>query len=287
MTVEALVWSNGRFHAARSTWAPGDERLSRGEGLFETIRIHLGVPLYLNDHLTRLECSALAIGLPRPPGRAMARLERTIARWARRAGIIEGRCRLTWAPGRLSLTVTPLARVVAASGVAVRSVSWRRAPGSPVHRHKTISRLEHRLALSEAETHGSFEALFLDVKGRILEGSRTNVFVVRRGRVATPSLDLPVLPGTARARFIRLCGDSHAGVRERPLSMSEALRSDEVFLTNALHGVIPVSRIDGLDIGDGRPGPVARWARRLLEEDARREASRVSLRILQRARRIS
>ncbi|MBI1848863.1 MAG: aminotransferase class IV [Planctomycetes bacterium] len=284
-----------RIRAVQSRWvgegfrstSPISPSLAQGAGLFETLRVSLGVPLFVPSHLSRLCDSATALGLDRPSRDALRRLAGEITRLARRAGLAEARCRLLWAPPAFELTVESADPSLGASAVQVLTAPWTRDGASPLHRHKTIAYFENRLALADAKSRGGFDALFFDGSGNVLEGSRTNVFALIAGRIVTPPLDLGILPGTGRARLIRLLGESGIRVLETRISRADFLRSDEVFLTNAVRGVVGVERFDGRRIGRRAPGDATRLAASIFESAAQSEAARVRRSILRRPDRSS
>jgi branched-subunit amino acid aminotransferase/4-amino-4-deoxychorismate lyase len=271
--------------AFRIASRPLEPRLWRGEGLFETIRIREGVPLYVPAHVARLLASARDLGFPAPPRTALTTVERSAARLARRLGLSDARCRLLFAPPLFALAIDPLERLDGASGGAVSIAPWQRSTGCPVHRHKTMSQLENVLALEDARRHRCFDALFLDRSEHLLEGARTNVFLVAKGIVETPPLSMPILPGTTRQRLLAILRQARIPIRERRVSIEDLAQCREVFLTNALRGVIPVGRVGSRPVGRSSPGPVTREAARLLEAADRAETARARRSILQRARR--
>jgi branched-chain amino acid aminotransferase len=275
------AWDRGRFRERGGGGEPGK---GMGVGLFETIRLLAGVPLYTRDHLERLVRSARTLGLPLPAAGALAAVERAAAGLAHQARLREGRCRVTWEPGRLSVQVAALEPMARGRAVPACSAPWRRGGESPAHRHKTLSRIENRLALAAAEKQGAFESLFFDQEDALLEGTRTNVFVVQGGVVVTPAIDAPILPGIARSRVLGLLETSGMAFRESRLHRGELLRAEEIFLTNALRGVVPVASVDGRRVGAGRPGEITRLVQDRLERSAIEEAMRLTSRSLRASR---
>ncbi|MGH8019232.1 MAG: aminotransferase class IV, partial [Opitutaceae bacterium] len=107
---------------------------------------------------------------------------------------------------------------------------------------KTLNYLDCLVAKRAAQAAGCDEALFVDSGGRVLEGSTSNVFVVKDGAVLTPALDQGILPGIARSRVLQLLAKEN--VREGVVPTPLLFEADEVFVTNSLLGVMPVARID-------------------------------------------
>jgi branched-chain amino acid aminotransferase len=123
---------------------------------------------------------------------------------------------------------------------------------------KTGNYLPNVLAVRDARARGAYEAFLVDPAGHVWEGASSNVFCVKDGRIRTPPLSTGILEGITRRHVLRIAQvRGHEGV-EADVSVDDLFRSDEVFLTSTLREVVPVTRIDGHSIGDGRPGPVAR-----------------------------
>lgn len=140
-------------------------------------------------------------------------------------------------------------------GAAVEFAPWRRDPRAPLYGHKTLNYLENVLTRERARAKGLADSLFLSLDGHVLEGTVTNVFLVSRGRLQTPALH-GILPGVTRNEVIRLAKSLKIPVQERALTPRDFERADEVFLTNALIEVLPVSRVGSRRVGG--PGPLTR-----------------------------
>jgi branched-subunit amino acid aminotransferase/4-amino-4-deoxychorismate lyase len=147
-------------------------------------------------------------------------------------------------------------------GFSAVTVSWRRSSTSPLFRMKAVSYLENMVAHGDALARGAQEALFLSDDGLLLEGSLSNVFLVRRGVLVTPSTDGSILPGVARKDVLGLARDMKMPVEERGVEAAELFEADEAFLTNSLLEIMPLTRVDGRDVSAGAAGELT-W--RLLE----------------------
>ena len=117
---------------------------------------------------------------------------------------------------------------------------------SPLAGLKSLSYQANRLALARAEQAGAFEALLLNERGRLAEGSRTNVLVAIPGEIVTPPLADGCLPGTVRRRLLE-----SGLVKERSVEAEELRGAREILLTNSLIGVLAVGRIDGRELAVG------------------------------------
>lgn len=203
-------------------------------GLIETARVEAGrVPLW-PLHLARLTASARALGLPPPTEPPDAAAVAAAA-----AGIASvAAVRVTLAGGRLQLQ----ARAVPPMGPG-----WWACPApaprqpDPRHEHKTTDRADHVAAAAHAQGQGCQEALWLDAGGHLTEGTISNLFVCVAGRIQTPPGGGGLLlPGIARARLLRAGAVAGVPVVEAVLDPGQLLAADEVFVTNAVRGAIPL-----------------------------------------------
>lgn len=122
---------------------------------------------------------------------------------------------------------------------------------------KTTGLLPNVLAKQAAKEAGAFEA-WLVAGDTVREGSSTNAWIVKDGRIITHPTGTAILPGIARDSLISLARDAQLLVEERPFTLAEALAADEAFLTSTTAPILPVVRIDGAPVGTGRTGPVVR-----------------------------
>ena len=248
-----------------------DHGFTVADGVFETLKVTGGVAFAVSRHLDRLERSAAGMGLPAPDrDRVRVSITETIAANAEALGEL-GRLRVTFTAGEAPLgsdrgEAGPTL-VVAVSpmkpwpeSAAVITVPWPRNERSPLAGIKSTSYAENVLALAQAHDHGAGEALMGDTRGRLCEGTGSNVFVVIDGRLITPTLDTGCLPGVTRALVLEWCD---AVEEDMPF---EALTSaSEAFITSSTRDVQPVHRIDARSLT--APGPVtaavmAEFARR-------------------------
>jgi branched-subunit amino acid aminotransferase/4-amino-4-deoxychorismate lyase len=239
----STVWLDGRFLPEEKALIPATDRaFLHGRGLFETLRTYRGIPFRIDDHIARLKASAARF---RIPFRA-ADFDAVIRELCRRNRLHDAAVRLTLsAEGRRLITVRPRKPLPAAwyrKGSKVTVVPWRRDPRAVLAGHKVTSYLENVLVHELAVEGGFADALYQGLKGELLEGSVSNIFLVVNGKLVTPRLS-GILPGVTRSVVLGL-----AKVKERTLSLKELRKADEAFLTNALIEVLPI----------GRPGPVGR-----------------------------
>lgn len=256
-----------------------------GDSVYEVIRTYGGGAFELDRHLARLRHSAERIGLaPKwDATRAAAEVGRTLdasrgsdahdpdaAPW--NVGERYLRVVMTRGAGEIgldpALAVDPVALVIAqplagpparayAEGVMAAVVGLRRASPQAIDPSaKTGSHLPNVLALREARASGAYEALLLDDGGFVTEGSSSNVFAVRGGRLATPPLAAGILEGVTRGLVLALARRLGVAADERALRPEDLEGADEVFITSTIREIVPVVRLGGRTVGSGRPGPV-------------------------------
>ncbi len=143
----------------------------------------------------------------------------------------------------------------AAHGVAVITTQDERWQRCDI---KSVSLLPNILAKQKAHEQGAYEAWLVDADGMVTEGSSSNAWIVSEsGALVTRSLSPAILGGITRARVLDLAAQRQLRVEERAFSVAEAKAAQEAFITSSINLVMPVTRLDGSTIGDGRPGPVA------------------------------
>jgi len=209
-----------------------------GVGLFETIRVQRGQPLRLEAHLARLSAGASSLALEPPPAVEAVRtfLELRTACAQLELGVL----RLLAVDGRLLVTLAPWQSQRPACiriGLSYRITRWS---GSLLNRFKTLSYLENLLLMREAKDRGLFEVIALNEAECLTDGGRTNLFLIKQGELLTPRVSDGALPGVARATLLE------AGlVREVTLTIEDLQEAQALFLSNALHGVVPVHGVEG------------------------------------------
>lgn len=240
-----------------------------GDSVYEVMRTAGGHPVDLERHLARLSRSAAALVLPVPE---VAHLRDAIAAAAEAAGNPESYLRVvvTRGAGRISLDIAtagePTVIVIAAplelppeelyrEGAHVALVGVERTSRRAVDPAiKSGNYLNNVMALAEARRSGAYEAIMCGPSGRVAEGSTSNLFVVRGGRVTTPALATGLLPGITRQRVMELATEDGISIDEGDLGPDDVREADEVFLTSSIRGVLPVRQVD--DRAIAAPGPV-------------------------------
>ncbi len=130
---------------------------------------------------------------------------------------------------------------------------------------KTVMLLAPVLGKQEAHEKGAHEAWMVE-DGFVTEGTSSNAYIVKGGKVITRGLSNSILAGCTRRALFRLAAEHGVEIEERKFTAEEAYAADEAFLTSASQFVMPITEIDGHRIGGGQPGPVVRKLRELVFE---------------------
>ena len=136
----------------------------------------------------------------------------------------------------------------------VISNTRRIAPEAVDPRVKNYHWLELCLGLFEAYDRGRETAVLTDAGEYIVEGPGFNVFVINRGRLATP--DRGMLEGITRRTAMEIAHGMGVVVEERPVAADELRHADEAFMTSTAGGIMPITRVEGAPVGNGKPGPI-------------------------------
>jgi branched-chain amino acid aminotransferase len=282
----ALVNLDGRIVSpAEATISVFDRGFLYGDSVYEVIRTYGLRPFELSAHLARLSGSATRIGLELPwdAARTTREIAATIeasrgdepedpegAPWNQgeryvRVMMTRGAGELGIDPAlavdpRVILIVRPVHGPPLAAyreGVKAYVVGVQRiAPQAMDPAAKTGNYLNSVLAVREARAAGAHEALLLDRDGFITEGSTSNVFWVRAGRLETPPVAIGILEGVTRSVVLALARAAGVEVAETRLRPEDLAQADEVFLTSTVRELLPVTALGDRTVGRGAPGPM-------------------------------
>lgn len=275
MNKEPVVYMDGKFlDKSKAVVSVFDHGLLYGDGIFEGIRAYNGTIFRLADHIDRLYDSAKSIRLKVP----LTKHEMTeaVLETVRKNGLRDAYVRLVVTRGTGDLGVDPslcksptvfiiaepMASILGPREPKVVKVilsSIRRdSVDATSHEVKSLNYMNSILAKMEANSAGADDAIFLDHRGFVSEGSVTNIFVVKKGKVSTPSTAAGILHGITRDRIIRLCADLGMEIAEREVTPFELMSADEVFLVGTKSELVAVGSVGGIKIGTGAAGPVTR-----------------------------
>ncbi|MEE8347063.1 MAG: aminotransferase class IV, partial [Dehalococcoidia bacterium] len=150
----------------------------------------------------------------------------------------------------------------------------RRNETSPLARVKSLNYLDNLLAREDARRRGADEAILLNTRGKLAEGSAGNLFLVDGHRLLTPGIESGALPGITRQAVLELAAAAGLEAVESSEIETQMLHdASEAFLTNSVMEVMPLTRIDGRPVGSGRSGPVTERLARLYTELVLRETT--------------
>ncbi len=263
------VLGHGLVDPARPWLRADDEAVLRGRAAFETLRVYAGHPFRLEAHLERLARSAEVLELERPDASGLAGLVRAALG---HVGGVDAVLRLVWTPGAAGGPPTGFALVTAlpdglddmrAAGIALATLQLatgataRQASPWLLAGVKSTSYAVNMAAQHEARKRGADDALFLSLEGTALECPTSNIWFVDGGTLHTPALDLGILAGVTRETLLAAAAASGLPVAEGAYPREQLAAAGEVFTSSSVREVMPVVRMDGAQIGDGRPGPVA------------------------------
>jgi branched-subunit amino acid aminotransferase/4-amino-4-deoxychorismate lyase len=241
---------NGRRVPAGEGAEPSDAR-----GVFETVLLRSGEPMFLEEHLRRYGegCEFYQLRSA-PPAAEVRRAARELigasvvpqavlrwAAWSAKGG--EG-----W-----NLRVEPPRPASLKTRWRVEVSPTRLPRPGPDARWKRLGRRLWGEALAVGRAAGCDEVLLCDERGRLVEGAISNLFCSQGGRLVTPSLDCGPLPGIVRGKVLELAGHLGLRVEEGQLTLEDLAGADEAFVTNSLVGLRPLGSIDGRILA--APGP--------------------------------
>jgi branched-subunit amino acid aminotransferase/4-amino-4-deoxychorismate lyase len=274
-----------------ATIAPADAGLLHGAGLFETMRAKNKKIFRIRQHLERLARSAQALGI------AFALGESQLAEMTEELldanALADARLRLTLTRGDLHAATAdnptpPVTLILSAAefqpyppalyekGMTVIISRFKQNPENPLTGHKSTSYFDRLLALRDAQQTinptgggggGAGEALWFTANNNYLaEGSISNIFLVdKNGLLSTPPLTIPdktnqrlCLPGITRQTVLELATTQNILPHERLLTIEDLLTAKEVFLTNAIMGLMPVTQIEKHTVNNSKIGDVTR-----------------------------
>ncbi|MBP6507829.1 MAG: branched-chain-amino-acid transaminase [Opitutaceae bacterium] len=249
-----------------------DHGLLYGDGVFEGIRLYGGNVFRLDEHLERLEYSAKAILLKLPLTRQ--ELSDVTCETCRLNNLKDAYIRLvvTRGVGDLGLApwlcAKPSIFVIASkislypqehydNGLAIVTVPTRRInPAALPPTIKSLNYLNNILGKIEAKQFGALEAIMLNDQGYIAECTADNIFTVHKGEIFTPAASQGALKGITRGTIFDIAKELNVPMREMDMTRYDVWVADECFLTGTGAEVIPVTKLDGREIGTGKPGPI-------------------------------
>jgi branched-chain amino acid aminotransferase len=272
---DGLVYVSGAWRtAAEASVSVFDHGLLYGDGVFEGIRAYNGRVFRLKEHIDRLFYSAKAILLEIPMSHAA--LMKATVETCRQNKLRDGYIRLvvTRGVGTLGLNPNRCKRgsvIIIADkiqiyppelyqrGMDIVTVATTRNLHSALNPAiKSLNYLNNILAKIEANNAGVEEAVMLNAEGFVAECTADNLFIVKNGKLFTPPLSAGALYGITRQTVMELAEESGLEVAEPNLTRYDLFCADECFLCGTGAEIVPVTKIDGRVIGNGKPGTITK-----------------------------
>jgi len=246
---QLLPYSKMPFH-------PGDRGLLFGDGVFETIRIRGGMPLFLERHWNRFSQGSCLLDIPIPL--TLPELNTAILGLLAKNNLAHSdaiiRVTMTrgqgpreiWPTKELKATVvlsawpfhTPLKKEITA---IISSVC--RNEHSLLSNIKSLNYLDNILARREAMQKNADEAILLNTQGKVAEAATANIFIAKNHVLFTPCLTDGALCGVMRLWVLETAGACAIAIKEKTITVTDLLNADEVFLTNVVYGIMPVIKL--------------------------------------------
>jgi branched-chain amino acid aminotransferase len=275
-----------------------DTGLQHGAGVFTTMRARASGVVRLSQHLARVRASCDELSIPLMP--TDNELTDAVEELLLENSIKDARVRLTVTRGHQvddpagGLVLTPSIFITAVAvekyptelydrGMTVAVCDTQKAnPYDFQAGHKTLNYVSRFAALREAQARSCNESLWFNVHNFLQSGSISNVFLIKDGALLTPATNADlqeeaikqavpyprsnVLPGITRAAVLEIAAREGIDVKRGAFTIGDVLGADEVFLTNSIMSVMPVTRIERKAVGSEKPGPITRKLMGWLEE---------------------
>jgi len=273
---EPLVFIDGEYHPkSEATVSVYDHGFLYGDGVFEGIRAYNGTVFRLKEHIRRLyegiKVTRINLQLTKE------QMTNAIVDTLRKNNLTDAYIRVIVSRGRGNLGLDPrscpkpsvviMAEPVAPAhgkearekGITAIISGYRRdRVDGTSHELKSLNYIQSVMAKFQAIDASADEALMLDGRGMVSEFHGSNLFMIKDNRFNTPSSASGVLPGVTRARVMRLTDELGYELRERDITPFELMIADEIFLTGTMAEIVPVVKMNGIQIGDGHPGPLTK-----------------------------
>jgi len=290
------IWLNDRLVPEKeAVISVFDHGFLYGDGVYETLLARKSAVLKMNDHLKRLERSASLIELLLPYKRD--ELSDIVYRTIEGNKLSDAYIRITLSrgPGPIGLDpalcpvptlviicrpFVPQGKEIYRKGVKIMIPCTKRNPREAVDPGiKSLNFLNNVLAKIEAKKAEAFEAVMLNHKGHVTEGTISNVFIVKKGALLTPSLESGILEGITRNAVLDLARKKGIAVSETQITKAAFYGADEVFITNTSMGVMPVRQVDHVrfeqrEVTDVLSREYGKWMDREVMKESRRRIAK-------------
>ena len=253
-----------------------------GDSIYEVVCTSQGKPCFLDEHLNRLYASASGISLkiPHSPTEIQKQIKITLDSAKNSESYI--RIIVTRGVGEIDIDpsscfnpsiiifVKEIPQIPFESyvkGISVALVSIKRNSRDSLNPAvKTGNYLNNVLARIEAQRMGAEDAIMVNSMGQLTEGTTSNLFFVKEGRLLTPKKECGILSGITRKKIIQLANKNSITLEEGKWPSEELFKAEEIFLSGTVKKIIPVTVLDGRPVGKGIPGAISQKLMRLYSE---------------------
>ncbi len=265
------VYLNGDIISKNEASIPITDRgFLYGDALIETLRTYKRAPFMLQSHLNRLTDSADELGIK--IGRSQKELKEAVYDVVKANNIEEAIIRITLTRGNsvkrslfenleqsnLLITIAPIdleaVNETCEGASAITGLDKRGMLSS----HKSTSMLPSIIAFKQAQENGAFDMIQISKRGFVSEASRANVFVVLDGILLTPMTGDQVLSGITRKVVIEVAQRNGIKAEEDAIVAQDLSSTEEIFLTNSLYEIVPITSLDNKPIASGEVGPITK-----------------------------
>jgi branched-chain amino acid aminotransferase len=285
--MEEIVYLNGTLiPRPRAKLSPFDHGFLYSYGLFETMRAYGGKIFRLDRHLARLQQSAKALNIYSKL--ASFKLAKACHDVLEANKLADARIRLTVSAGEGDITPNPETCTDITVFIVARKLvlpppeiyqkgfktilsTGRRNSQSPISHMKSTAYLENVLAKQEARAARADEAIIINERGFVVEGSSSNIFLVQGKALITPCQESGALPGITREAVLELAQSLGIEATEREVELEELVQAEEAFLTSSVMEIMPLTWLEDKPIGTGKPGALTQQLmsayRKLVEKE--------------------
>ncbi|GJQ59683.1 MAG: aminodeoxychorismate lyase [Candidatus Scalindua sp. AMX11] len=266
------IFLNGSIISEKEGYITSKDRgFLYGDGIFDTLRSYSGNPFKLTEHLSRLRSSAQKLKIPFIFTDDF--LRNTIQTLMKKNNIPDAYIRITLSrgSGRRGLVMcdhseptllvevkelTPYPKELYEKGMSIIVSKTKRSTSCPISCHKTTNLLTSIMVKEEIKSRSADDALLLNTDNDVIECTVSNLFMVKEERVITPPLDTNILPGITRKAVLGICQNMNLPAKEERFRVETLIGADEVFITNSLMEIMPISKIEEHEIGKCVPGKI-------------------------------
>lgn len=270
VSTHALLYGTAVFEGVRAYWNASEKQLY----VFE-----------LDAHSKRLERNAKMLGLAQTPAwHTLRQMQLDVLACNRFAGDVYLRPVIYYGEGgigiypktqdqRTFIMAVPMGSYFGKDLLSVKTSSWVRIGGNMIPPLAKVNGgyANSYLAAKEAKDAGFDDAIMLNSRGTVSEGSGANLFLVKDGVLVTPGYQSDILDGVTRNHVFRLAKDLGIEVEARTIARTELYIADEAFFSGTGVEISPIGQIDHVKIGNGKVGPVAGKLKKRFHESVRGE----------------